>query len=114
MLGAAAVPSALFAMGASLAGYPLMGEVAPALWLVPLKLVVHPFLAWIIAVPILGLEGVWVPVVVTLAAMPSGVMPYMFAARYDAAPGVAARSVFLSTISSVVTISILLFLFRAG
>jgi predicted permease len=114
MLGAAAVPCALFAMGASLAGYPLMGEITPAFWLVPLKLVGHPFLAWLIAVPILGLEGMWVAVVVTLASMPTGVMPYMFAARYDAAPGVAARSVFLSTLSSVVTISVVLFLLRAG
>jgi predicted permease len=59
-------------------------------------------LAWLIAVPILGLEGMWVAVVVTMAAMPTGVMPYMFAARYEAAPEVAARSVFLSTLSSVV------------
>jgi len=114
MLGAAAVPSALFAMGASLAGYRLMGNLAPALWLIPLKLVVHPLLVWVLAAHVLGLEGMWVPVVVTLAAMPTGVMPYMFAARYDAAPGVAARTVFLSTLCSVGTISTLLYLFRGG
>ena len=114
MLGASAVPCALFALGASLAGYPLTGDVPPALFLVTLKLLVQPALVWILAVPVLGLEGIWVPVAVTMAAMPSGINVYLFGTRYDAAPGVAARTVFLSTIFSVGTLSALLFWFGAG
>jgi len=114
LLGRSAVPCALFALGASLASYPLTGDVPPALLLVMVKLVVHPLLVWILAVPILGLDGLWVAVAVTMAAMPSGINVYLFAARYDAAPGVAARSVLLSTVLSLGTISALLYLFRAG
>lgn len=110
MLGGAAVPCALFAMGASLAGYPMTGDVGPALWLIPLKLIVHPLLTWVIAVPVLGLEGLWVAVAVILAGMPTGIMPYMFAARYDAAPGVAARTCLLTTFGSAITVSVILYL----
>ena len=114
MVGTSAVPCALFALGSALAAYPLAGDVPPALILTSLKLLVHPALVWVLAVPVLGLEGIWVPVAVTMAAMPSGINVYLFGARYKAAPGVAARTVFLSTIMSVGTISVLLFLFQGG
>jgi predicted permease len=112
LLAASAVPCALFAMGASLAAFPLRGELPSALLLVALKLVVHPVLVWVLAVPVLGLDGIWVPVAVTMAAMPTGVNAYLFAARYQVAEGVASRVVFLSTALSVVTISLVLYLLR--
>jgi predicted permease len=108
MLGAAAVPCALFAMGASLAGFPLRGDLSAASLLVFLKLAVHPLVVWALAVLLFGLEGVWVAVAVGMAAMPSGINAYLFAARYEAAEGVAARTVFLSTAASVVTIAVVL------
>lgn len=114
MVGASAVPCALFALGASLAGYPLTGDVPPALVLSFLKVVVHPALVWLLAVPVLGLEGIWVPVAVTMAAMPSGINVYLFGARYDVAPGVAARTVLVSTAASLVTLPVLLYLFAGG
>ncbi len=113
MLGGTAVPTALFALGASLAAYPLVGNVPPALLLSVLKLVVHPLIVWLLAVPVLGLHGIWVPVAVTMAAMPSGINVYLFGARYDAAAGVAARTVLLSTVGSLLTISVVLHLFHS-
>ena len=112
LLGSAAVPSALFALGASLAGYPLTGDVPPALLLSGFKLLVHPFLVWLLAVPLVGLGGIWVTVAVTMAAMPSGINVYLFGARYEAAPGVAARTVFLTNVFSMVTLSVLLYWFQ--
>ncbi|HJO03498.1 MAG TPA: AEC family transporter [Acidobacteriota bacterium] len=113
MLGAAAVPCALFAMGASLAAYPLAGDVLSTLPLVLLKLLVHPLLVWVLAVPVLGLDGVWVPVAVLMATMPTGINVYLVATRYDGGTGVAARTIFLSTAISVITISTALYLFRS-
>jgi predicted permease len=110
LLGGAAVPCALFAMGASLAGYPLTGDVPPAVVLTSLKLVVHPLIVWIVAVPLLNLEGLWVSVAVVMGAMPAGVNVYLFGARYEAASGVAARTVLLSSVASMGTISVLLLL----
>jgi len=43
--------------------------------------------------------------------MPSGINVYLFGARYEAAPGVAARTVLLTNIFSLVTLSTVLFLF---
>jgi malonate transporter len=109
-LGAAAVPCALFAMGATLASYPLTGDVLPAVVLSVIKLAVHPFIVWVLAAPVLGLEGLWVSVPVVMAAMPSAVNVYLFGARYDTAPGVAARTVLVTTVGSVVTIAVVLLL----
>jgi predicted permease len=112
LLGAAAVPCSLFALGASLAGYSLVGDVSPALLLSSLKLLVHPALVWVLAVPVFHLEGIWVPVAVTMAAMPSGINVYLFGARYDAAASVAARTVFLTNLFSLVTLTAVLYLFH--
>ncbi len=110
MLGASAVPCSLFALGSSLAGYPLRGALGPAAFLVPLKIFLHPFLVWVLAVPVFGLEGLWVKVAVTMAAMPTGINAYLFGARYDTAQEVAARTILLSTLLSVGTISLVLYL----
>lgn len=107
-LAAAAVPCALFAMGASLATYPLRGDVLPAVVLTTLKLVVHPFLVWLVAVPLLGLEGLAVSVAVVMASMPSAVNVYLFGERYGVAPGIAARTVLLSSVCSMLTIAVTL------
>jgi predicted permease len=114
LLGGAAVPCALFALGGSLGGTPLVGDVGPAVFLTSLKLVGHPLLVWIVAVPVLGLDGLWAPVAVTIAAMPAGVNVYLFGARYDAAAPVAARTVLLSTVLSMVTIPVILALLGGG
>ncbi len=113
LMGGAAVPTALFAMGASLVGYPARGDRAPAIVLTVLKLLIHPFLVWVVAVPVLGLEGLWVSVAVMLAAMPTAVNTYLFGERYQAAPGVAARTVLISSIFAVLTVSALLVLLGA-
>ena len=110
LMGDAAVPTALFAMGASLVGYPARGDQAPAVVLTVLKLLVHPFLVWLVAVPVLGLEGLWPTVAILLAAMPTAVNTYLFGERYRAAAGVAARTVLLSSIFAVLTVSVLLVL----
>jgi predicted permease len=113
LLGTSAVPCALFAMGASLTEFRLAGEAKPALVLSALKLVVHPLLVWMVGGLLFGLDGLWLAVAVIMAAMPSGVNVYLFGARYDAAPEVAAGTVLLSSIASVATLSALLLVFGA-
>jgi predicted permease len=105
-----AIPSSLVALGASLAGYRLRGQIAPASALAGLKLLVQPLIAWTIAVPILGLGYPWAPVAVVMAGMPAGAMVYLFGARYDTAPDVAAGAVTVSSAASIVTLSVLLVL----
>lgn len=108
LLGGAAVPAALFAMGGSLAGLPMAGSEGPASVLAVVKLGLHPLLVWIVAGPILHLDGLWASVPVVLAAMPSAVNAYLFGARYEAATEVAAKSVLLTSVCSMVTIAVVL------
>jgi len=105
-----AIPCALLALGASLAGYRLEGQIAPASVLAGIKLLVQPLLAWVLVVPILGLGAPWAPVAVVMAGMPSGAMVYLFGARYETASEVAASVVVISSAVSVVTLSVLLVL----
>lgn len=110
LLGAAAVPCALFAMGAAVAGYHLTGDLAPAGALVLLKLLVHPLIVWTVGRWLLHLDGLWLDVAVVMAGMPSGINVYLFGARYEAAADVAARTVLLTSLLSVATLSTLLVL----
>ena len=112
LLAAAAMPCALFAMGASLAGNPAGTDGAAPWALAGLKLVAHPALVWVVAVPVLGLQGVWAQAAVLMAAMPTGVNVYLFGARHGAAAPVAARTVLVASVGSVATISVLLALLK--
>ena len=113
LISTVAIPCALIALGGSLAAYPLRGDLGPAAVLAALKLTVHPCIAWVIAVPILGLGFPWAPVAVVMAGMPSGALVYLFSARYQTATDVAARTVLVSSAASILTLSVLLVLMGA-
>jgi predicted permease len=111
-LGGAATPCALFALGASLTRYSIGGNLKEPAVLVALKMIVHPFLVWILATRVFDVPPLWVMVGVVLAALPAGITPYLFAQRYSACQSTIASAVFLSTVTSVLTLSALLFLLR--
>lgn len=105
MMVQAVLPTALFGLGAALTQYSLKKAVAPAVAMSLIKTLMHPFLAWFILAPILGMPHEIVRVVVLLAAMPSGINAYIFATYYNRALDVATSTVLLSTLLSVFTIS---------
>lgn len=112
ILGQAALPGALFAMGAALSRQRLAGHLPEATYLVMLKLVAHPLLVWLLAALVFRLPTLWVHTAVLLAAMPSGVNPYLFAERYQVGVATVSTSVVLATglaiISVPVTLALLL------
>ncbi|MCI4664901.1 MAG: AEC family transporter [Neomegalonema sp.] len=105
LLAGAALPAALFAMGAALTRYKLQAEITPALGLSALLLILHPLIAYIGAALIFDLEDQFVRAAVLTSAMPAGMNVYVFAALYRRAEGVAASTVLLSTALGVLTIS---------
>lgn len=111
-IAAAAAPCALFALGASLTRYRLGGNLRETLILVTLKTIVHPLLVWLLATRVFHVPDLWVVVAVTLAALPAGVTPYLFAQRYQVVHASIASTVFLSTLFSMVSLSVLLFVMR--
>lgn len=114
MLADAALPCALFALGANLARFRLSASLRAALALSLLKTIVHPALTFVVAQWVFGLSPVAVRVAVTLAALPAGINSYLFAARYEVAVPEASATIVLSTLIAAVTLSVLLVTLSPG
>ncbi len=113
LLGAAASPVALVALGTFLAET-RQGERRLRLTavLVGLKLLVQPSLAWVLAVPVFHLPRDLAAIVVLLSALPTGTGPFMLAELYRREAAVTSASILLSTVVSLLTVTVLLGLLR--
>lgn len=105
MVARAALPVALFGLGGVLTRYALKRALGEATMASGFSLLVHPFLAWVLAAHVFGLPEPFVRSAVVIAAMPAGVNGYVFAQMYDRAVGTAASGVLLATLLSVGTIT---------
>lgn len=110
----AVLPCALFALGCSLRRYGIAGRLTQSLTLTALKLILFPLGVFVLGTFVFDLDPIWVQVAVITAAQPSGVMVFVFAQRYGTAYALATTSIFLSTLGSVVTVGLILWLFRSG
>lgn len=104
-MGGAALPCAVFAMGASLARYRLSGAIWEALVGSTLKLLAFPALTYVLATYVFAMDPLWRDVAVIMAALPVGVNVYLFADRYNAGTQAAATSMLVSTFLSFATIA---------
>jgi malonate transporter and related proteins len=107
LVATSVVPCALFVLGSSLATYTISGSVVPAILVTSIKNLLHPALVWLVGSWI-GLERDWLAVAILLAAMPTGMTMYQFATRYQVAPPVATTCIFVSTVSGIGTLSIVI------
>lgn len=111
-IGQAGPPTALFALGASLSvremAKGLHGPLGAASLMTLCKLLLHPTFAWVMAVPILGLDPFLATAAVIVAALPVGANVYIFAQHYDVAVLEASSAILISTGISMVTIPVLL------
>lgn len=112
MLSAAAIPTALVGIGTALTRYSLKSELSESLAVAVFSLVVHPAAAFLISHFILGLPVEYVRAAVIIAAMPPGVNVYIFAIMYDRAVSLAASTILISTVLSILTISMWLSLLK--
>jgi malonate transporter and related proteins len=107
LLSGAAAPVALFALGATLAQFPLGGAARDIATITVLKMFVHPALVWLLALAF-QLTPTQTAVAVIIAALPSGVNPFILAQRYGVYVQRAASSVVVTTALAVVTAALLL------
>jgi malonate transporter and related proteins len=114
MMAGAAVPCALFSVGASLRAYRIAGALKPAALIVALKLIVQPLAVWLFATLVFDVPPLWAKVVILLAALPVGVNVYVFGTRYDAGQAESAAAILISSVVSVVTLPIVLYWLGAG
>jgi hypothetical protein len=111
LLGAAASPVALVSLGAGLAAFRLGAGWQEVMLGTVAKLFVMPALVWLAARAI-GLDGPALAVTITAAALPTGSNPVLLAARYGIGTDRAGATVVASTLVSVLTLSLLVALFR--
>lgn len=110
LLGDAAAPAALFALGASLAGRSLGHQANQTAVLIGLKLLVHPLLVAGVGL-LLALPPLWLAVLIIQASLPVAANVYVLAQRYEVAVTQASTVIFMSTLLAVVTVSIVVSLF---
>lgn len=104
LLGGAATPGALFAIGASLAGRSAE-RLSVAAWLSFAKLVLHPAAVGAVAIWGFGLPWELVGIMLAVAAMPTAGNVYIIAQHYGVAPMRASSTILISTAVSIVTLT---------
>lgn len=107
LLGAAATPGALFAIGASLASKSAE-KIEVAAWLSFCKLVLHPAFVAIAAIWIFPLDPYSAGVIIAAAALPVAGNVYMLAQHYGVAPQRVSAAILVSTALSIVTVSLII------
>lgn len=116
LLGGAASPCALIALGLFLAGKSSRKaekETFTVTMLVVLKLLVQPLLTWWLASSVFHLSPLLTQTAVLLAALPTGTGPFMLAEFYRREAVTTSRCVLISTILSLFTLSFYLSLIGA-
>ena len=114
MLGAAASPCALVALGLFLA-QPRKIEresVNAIAFLVAVKLIVQPLATWLLAVYVFGLPPLLAQSAALLAALPTGTGPFMLAEHYRREATITSNVILYSTVLSILTLSAYLALIR--
>ena len=107
ILGGAATPGALFAIGASLAGKSAE-RLQIAGWLSFCKLVIHPACVAIALIWLVPIDAFPAAVAIAAAALPVAGNVYMLAAHYGVAPQRASAAILLSTMASILTIPLVI------
>lgn len=113
MLARSAGPCALFAIGVTVSLRPLRGIGIEFPFVLACKILIHPTLAFIILNAIGGIDPAWVAAAVLMAALPTAANVYVLAVQAGTYEDGASNVVLVSTVISVVTVSVLLYLINA-
>ena len=107
LLGSAATPGALFAIGASLASKSAE-RVQTALWLSFAKLAIHPALVALALLWLFPVGPYAATIAISAAALPVAGNVYMLAQHYGVAPHRASAAIFFSTLASILTLPVVI------
>jgi predicted permease len=108
LLGGAASPGALVALGLFLGEKAGVRNGKTASALVALKLVAQPLLTWWLAFHVFALPPLWAKTAVILSALPTGTGPFMLAEFYRREAAVTSSAILISTLISLVTVTLCL------
>ncbi|MCC6008501.1 MAG: AEC family transporter [Rhodobacteraceae bacterium] len=113
LLGAAATPGALFAIGASLASKSAE-RLSVAAWLSTSKLILHPLAVAVAALFVFRVEPYAAGVMIAAAALPTAGNVYILAQHYGVAPMRVSATILISTVFSVLSIPAVIALVASG
>ncbi|KIC40538.1 malate transporter [Ruegeria sp. ANG-R] len=107
ILGGAATPGALFAIGASLADKSAE-RIQIAGWLSFCKLVLHPLFVALMVIWLIPVAPFPAMVAIAAASLPVAGNVYMLAAHYGVAPQRVSAAILLSTVASIMTVPLVI------
>lgn len=113
-LAKAVAPAALFALGASMAGYRLGGDLGESATMVVFKLILHPAAVWLLGRYVFDLEPLYLAVATIVAAAPVGANVFVLAHRYQVYLARVTSALMISVVLSVATLTVVLTIFRPG
>ena len=108
LLGTAAAPCALFALGSSMDEDRANFLQAQIFIISLIKLVIHPLLIWFVMYHMFSVDANWARSAVIAASMPVAVTAYILAQQYNTYIARTSASILLSTVISVATMSFIL------
>lgn len=108
LLGDAAGPCALFALGATLASFPISTGIGEVSYMTLFKLLVHPTAMWFATTRLFDVDPLWATVAILGAALPVAANVFIIARQYDTYVERVSSAILVSTAISVVTVSALL------
>lgn len=114
LLGAAAGPSALFAMGLFLVGGRLRQGLPEVAWVSFIKLVIHPAVTFLMAVYLFDLSTLNTASAVILAALPTGGLVFILAQQFNVYVERSAAIILVNTVASLLTVSAILAYYVPG
>lgn len=104
--GGTAAPCALFAMGIILSQRQETGRALLPVALTGVKLVLHPFLAWLLLITFFDLPPAITTPAMMVAAAPCGAMSFVFALNYQVRVDAISRAILYSSVGSLLTITL--------
>ncbi|WP_319531870.1 AEC family transporter [uncultured Cohaesibacter sp.] len=113
-LSNAAAPCALFAMGVNVGLRKLNRVPGELAILLPIKLLLHPFLLFVLLETIGGIPQAWVQTAVLMACLPPAANVFIVAQQYKTYVERASATVMVGTLASVVTVTFFLYLITQG
>jgi malonate transporter len=108
LLGRAAGPCALFALGATLTSFPISTGISEVSYMTFFKLLIHPAAIWFATTRLFDVDPLWATVAILGAALPVAANVFIVAKQYDTYVERVSSAILVSTAISVVTVSALL------
>ncbi len=108
ILGAAATPGALFAIGCSLASQSADQKIGIAVWLTVIKLVAHPVIVAIFVLGVFDVDPFVAAIAICSAAMPTAGNVFILAQHYGIGEHRVSATILLSTAISVLTVTLVI------